>query len=1178
MQFLGRLLTLLSVLCFSCAAFGQATGLITGTVHDTTGAVIQGAEIAVTDLAKGTQLTTVTNAEGNYLVAGLGSGAYDITVIAPGFKKFQARGVRLEVAEKARVDVTLQVGAVTSEVTVEGPQVAQVETQSSDLAGVVGGKEITQLQLNGRNFVQLATLVPGINNQSGQDEGTVGINGNIAFSINGGRTEYNKWEIDGGDKMDNGSNVTLNVYPSIDAISEFRVLTSNYGAQYGRNGSGTIQVETKSGSNAFHGNVYEFVRNDAFNARNYFEETVPSYKKNDFGYTLGGPVYIPGVYNKNKDKTFFFWSQEWRRDRVPSQVFNTPVPSLAQRAGNFSELCPSSNTPFSRDQFPDCPGVANPDGSLSPYMTGGILNQVPVDAAGSALLPLIPAPTTLDNYFTGSVTLPTNWRQELIRVDHNFSPRMRAMFRYIHDSWDTVTESPIWTGSNFPTVQTNFKGPGVGLVARLTAEPTSTLINEFTFSYTTNHIFFGSTGTPNANAWRRPANLPMGYLFNNGFGGKLPAITLSGGEVYGGGFAQEPDGEWPEGLYNSNPTYTFRDNVSKMLGRHNLQFGAYFVAAQKNELSSALINGSLEFDNTSPVSTGNAFADLLMGQVYSYSQGSNQLKYYYRYKIFEPYIQDDWRITDRLTLNLGLRLSLFGLYREKYNNGYNWSLAAYNPANAPQLDVDGSVTGFAGALIPGTGDPFNGLVRCGVNGVPDGCMQGRLFNPAPRIGFAWDPFGKGKTAIRGGYGLFWEHTNGNEGNVEGMMCCGQSSPLVRTAVQYNISGYGNLGGGGTVEFPMSFMSVPNKVVWPYVQQWHLDVQHEVLKSTIATVSYVGSKGTHLNRQLDLNQLPPLAASLNPYLPGQAISDADCNSLQNIGFPNVSGVVNGNLITGPAAVGLQTACGNDATPYRPFRGINTITLLDNNSSSIYHALQTSLRRNVGGLQLSLAYTYSHSIDDASDRWDYGLFNVYNPGASRASSNFDMRHMLNIGYVYDLPFFRTPGLTHTFLGGWQVSGITTFQTGTPYSVVNSGAFSDNAGVANGIGTGSYPDLIGDPNANVPRGLAGNPHAFTAPRGLTYGTAPRNLMTNPHRTNFDMALFKRFAINERSGLEFRAEAFNVFNHTQWAPISGEGGSAPSAAGAASWTNGYGASDFLNILAAHNPRILQLGLKFFF
>src|SRR5882762_4089606 len=319
----------------------QDSASVTGTVRDTSGANIANAQVAVTSTDRGINRETTTNSDGEYSVAALPPGSYDIIVTAQGFKKFQAKDVVLRVAAKVRVDVPLQVGAANTEVTVLGADVAQVETQSSDLTGTVTGKEITQLQLNGRNFTQLVTLIPGVSNQSGQDEGQVGIGGNVSFSINGGRTEYNNWELDGGDNMDNGSNNTLNVYPSLEAIAEFKVLTSNYGAQYGRNGSGTVEVETKSGTNGFHGNVYEFVRNDAFNARNYFEGSVPPYKKNDFGYTIGGPIW--------KNHTYFFWSQEWRRDRVPGQDFNQQVPSDAERLGNFSDLCPATNTPFQRD-------------------------------------------------------------------------------------------------------------------------------------------------------------------------------------------------------------------------------------------------------------------------------------------------------------------------------------------------------------------------------------------------------------------------------------------------------------------------------------------------------------------------------------------------------------------------------------------------------------------------------------------------------------------------------------------------------------------------------------------------------------------------------------------------------------------------------------------------------------
>jgi hypothetical protein len=1204
--------TALLAVVFCTAAWAQ-TGSITGTVKDASGAAITGASVVVTSPERGIARQMATNSTGEYNQSGLPSGSYDIIVTATGFKKYQAKNVKLDVAEKARVDVTLEVGAANTEIVVEGSNVAQVETQSSELAGTVTGKEITQLELNGRNFTSLVTLVPGVSNQTGMDEPSVGINGSVSFSMNGGRTEYNNWELDGGDNMDNGSNGTLNVYPSLDAISEFKVLTSNYGAQYGRNGSGTVEVETKGGTKAFHGDAYEFVRNDAFNAQNYFNSVAaggtgvtPPYKKNDFGYTLGGPVYIPGVYNQKKEKTFFFWSEEWRRERVPA-TFNSPVPYSAERTGNFNDLCPAAGTEFARSSDPslpsgfavdpDCPASAagpNNGNYNVPTFVGFAGNQVTVDPAGAALLPLIPV-ATADvpgaAIFNQNTTLPTSWREELFRVDHNLSEHNRVTFRYIHDSWNTIDSPTIWTGSSFPTVQTAFNGPGISLVARLTSSVSPTLLNEFVASYTTDHISFKSQG-----AWQRPAGLGIGSIYNNGFGGKLPAISLSGGVAYGGGFYEDPNGVWPEGAYNSNPTYTYRDNLTKIVGRHNLQFGAYLVAAQKNELSSLQVNGSLTYDIGSPVSTGNAFADLLIGNVASFSQGSNQVKFYNRYKILEPYFQDDWRFTDHLTLNLGLRVSLEGTYRDRYSHAYNWDPALYNAANAPIIDADGSITGTAGALVPGVGNQFDGLVQCGVSGVPVGCSKGHLFNPAPRIGFAWDPKGNGKMAIRGGYGIFFEHANGNEANTEGME--GQSSPLLQSSSQVNIVGYSNIGASTNAaapSFPLSFLSIPNKVIWPYMQQWHFDVQHELPGHSLVTVAYVGSKGTHLGRQRDLNQLYPTPASQNPYQPGQPISAADCNSLTNIGFSNVQGVVNGQTITGQTAVNLQTACGNDANPFRPFYGISTITRLENAASSTYHALQVAGRKSMGSLNVTLAYTYSHSIDDSSDRYDGTFVNSYNPSLTRASSNFDERHMLNFSWVYDLPFFKKSGLTHSLLGGWQWSGIETFATGTPLTVTNGTTYGDNAGVGNGVGTGSYADRIGDPNSGIPPAsevasasyskFALNPAAFALPTGLTFGNAGRNSVRGPGRINFDMGLFKHFAIKENTALEFRAEAFNVFNHPQWSGFGGSmsctGGSNNSAGDPSCVLpvsqGGVGANLF-EINSAHLGRILQLSAKILF
>ena len=1218
------LLCLMSILLAAWSLSAQESATLTGTVADPTGAAVPNAQITVTNAEHGIARETVTNGDGVWTTPALPPGKYDLSVTAAGFKKYEVKGVILRVAQKARVDTALQVGGTSSEITVEGATVAQVETQSSEVSGVVTGKEISQLELNGRNFTQLITLAPGVTNQSGQDEAQVGVNGNVAYSVNGGRTEYNNWELDGGDNLDNGSNTSMNVYPSLEAIAEVKVLTSNYGAQYGRNGSGTVEVETKSGTNTFHGSAYEFLRNDAFNANNYFNagNPVPEYKKHDFGYTFGGPVYIPGVYNKNRDKTFFFWSQEWRRERTPAATNATIVPTTAERSGNFSDVCPAAGTPYSTAesaQFPNCP-VTNP-GNGNPLMPAGPTNwfpnyQVPIDTANGAdaLEQLIPAPTSESNgvgIWQAFPISPTTWREELIRVDHNFTGNWRAMFRYIHDSWGTIYPNPLWTsGTSFPTLQTNFNGPSVGMVARLTATLSPTLLNEFVASYTTDHINLTLVGP-----WQRPSNMTFG-LFPNGGGGKISGIGLAGGPF--NGISEDP-GYIPNGPLNSNPTYTYRDNVTKVVGTHNLQFGAYFTAAQKNEIPQPGVstNGLLSFDaSNSGVTTGNPFADLLMGNISQFQQQKSVLKTYNRYKIFEPYFQDDWRVTHRLTLNLGLRMSLFGTQREKYKNAWNWDPAAYVQGGS-DLNPDGT-------LVTGA-NQFNGWVQCGVGKEPAGCTNGHLLNPAPRLGFAFDPKGDGHWAIRGGYGVFFEHMNANEAGTGALE---PQNPATLTTSLTTIGGYSNLAPqtGGALT-PLSVISLPDQIHWPYVQQWHLDVQHDLYKNAVLTVGYVGSKGTHLSRQYDLNQVLPTPLSQNPYglhepigvgLNPAGTAPSECGTGNNndaYGVPSDGTTPSGTAISyagpgvlSPAVNAAIAVCGVNPNPFRPYLGFAGIKRQDQTASSVYHALQINLRQSVGGLLFNLSYTYSHSIDDASSGGDLTLPNTYNLNAYRANSNFDQRHSFTLSYVYDLPFFKAPGLKHTLLGGWQWSGITLIQTGTPFTVTNggfNGIPGDNAGVSNTIaanGVTSQPDIVGDPKSGIVQVPAAgfgpaffNPAAFVAPRGLTFGDVGRNSLTNPRRTNFDMALFKHFAINERVGFEFRAEAFNVFNHTEFAWLGGGAGSAGGNSPFSSPTNSatcYGGSNFsagdsscvdtgspfLRAASAHNPRILQLGAKFIF
>src|SRR2546426_1657153 len=598
----GRVLlgAILLALCLPLASHAQDTGYISGTVTDKSGAAVGGADVVITNTSGSLTRTTATNSDGAYVVAGLPGASYNIVVSAKGFQKYSATKVVLDVAQKIRVDVQLTVGAVTEVVEVTGESVAQVETQSSDLTNTITGKQIDNLVLNGRNFTQLVNLAPGVVSQTGQDDAKVGVYGNVLYSMNGGRTEYNNWELDGGDNMDNGSNATLNVYPNPEAIAEFKVLTSNYGAQYGRNGSGTVEVETKSGGTTFHGSAFEYLRNEFFNAKSWEEGADPTakkapYKKHDFGYTIGGPVYIPNHYNTDKKKTFFFFSEEWRREKKPHTTGLVNVPSDNERTGNFSDLCPASCNFFRSDPTgtngqpialpgpvdPDCPATGQgpvftaPDGTMAQSFTPFPGNQVTIDPVGQALLSLIPArsPGLSNNGFPAvlqTVSLPETWREELVRIDHNITDNYRLTFRYIHDSWQTQTENALWgNGSSFEDIQTKFVGPGTSFVARLNANITPTLLNEFVASYTADHIFLTAVNNP-----ALPNPFPMGSLFNNGFDGKLPSIVLGSNSEYGTDGSMSADtGYFP--WNNANPVYTYRDNVTKIVGTHTLQFGVY---------------------------------------------------------------------------------------------------------------------------------------------------------------------------------------------------------------------------------------------------------------------------------------------------------------------------------------------------------------------------------------------------------------------------------------------------------------------------------------------------------------------------------------------------------------------------------------------------------------------------
>ncbi len=1128
---------------------------VTGTVVDPSGSAVAGATVTITDLNKNQVVKTATTDEnGRFSELNIQPGRYSVSIAKTGFKTTSV-SFDVDVSRQVALGaISLALGEVSQSIAVH--EIAPpVDTDSMNKAYLVNQQQISQLPMNGRNWISLMNIVPGMSS-SAQSDFNVNFNDVSQFHGLGGRGSENNFYLDGSPNVDVGDNQSQYTQPSIDSLGEFRVLQSAFNAEYGRAEGVAIAVQTKSGTARFHGAAYEYLRNDYFDAKCVLCNTIyPRLRYNQFGGNLGGWVYIPKISTPHNKRVFFFYNREMTRRNLPGSAY-ADVPNTRILSGDFSPwLVAGSKMPYApqpvgtvyepgtitRDNNGNITGGTPYPGNVVPQsawntQSAALLNVYSRLIPGYANLPAAPSAGYARYYFNNPDIL--NKDQDLARVDYQVNEKFSTFFRWVNDDQHESFQTGVWAGQPFPIQPQQRPKPGSSWSWNFVNTFTPTLAAETILSFNHQSQSLSIVGQNPVSIDAIGATFPQLYPATN-ITNSIPNVTTNAGS----GISTSDGGlttNWSlgnPGWHNWGRDYSITENITKVLGAHTLKFGAYINWDKKAQTATWPQNATIDFSSSAsmPLDTGNGLANLMLGNFNNYSEANAAIYPFFGFQEQDFYAQDSWKVSRRLTLDFGLRYAhivpTYTIVRGGTPGGegtfplYSVDLSRYNPAIAPQINLQ---TGYL------QGNVFQELSNEGL--ICDPCKGvDRGFSPTknffqPRVGFAYDVFGDGKTAVRAGLGLFNERLRQNNFNFG----AGSNYPnqFSSTALYGNVSSFDV---AATGQAPPNMMMFPTNNTMPSIYSWYFGIQHELGKGLTLDVSYSGNHSVHLMDQRQINALPAGYLSTYP------------NAL-----PSVNKIYNALL---------------------PYRGWGNLTSVETDAYSRYNALMArASRRFIKGLTGNVNYTFSKTMDIVDNDSDQ-INNPFNIRGQYARAGYDQTHVFSTDWVYDFPNFTNRRGLGVLINGWELTSILSVHSGMPFSIYSSGNL-------NGYNAGSqYVDVVSNPYAGQNSAQWVNPAAFVQPLDGTYGVTGRNSFQLPWIQNLDSSLIKNFNITEGIKVVYRFEVFNVFNHPEIWGLSGiNNGGGFVGLGPGLGINSQNDATFGQVNAWRDQRTIQMALRFQF